>query len=98
MFGSDTGAGVSIAMSATPAVASDASAFSVKVFCTDVKPGNMLVTKSYRLYLIDFDDQFIYDEIDKPIGNRNITFAQLLKEEGKLVFNKWAKKIDKKKY
>ena len=29
-----------------------------KVFCTDVKPGNMLVTKSYRLYLIDFDDQF----------------------------------------
>ena len=29
-----------------------------KVFCIDVKPGNMLVTKSYRLYLIDFDDQF----------------------------------------
>ena len=47
---------------------------------------------------IDFDDQFIYDEIDKPIGERNIQFKQLLKEEGKLVFNKWAEKVDKTEY
>ncbi len=47
---------------------------------------------------INFDDQFIYDEIDKPIGNRNIQFVQLLKEEGKLVFDKWEEKEDKIEY
>jgi len=47
---------------------------------------------------IDFDDQFIYDEIDKPIANRSIPFVRMLKEEGKVVFNRWAEKIDKTKY
>ena len=28
------------------------------VFCTDVKPQNMLVTETKKVYLIDFDDQF----------------------------------------
>lgn len=47
---------------------------------------------------IDFDDQFIYDEIDKPIGNRNIPFVKILQDEGKIVFNKWAAKVDKTEY
>jgi tRNA(Arg) A34 adenosine deaminase TadA len=47
---------------------------------------------------IDFDDQFIYDEIDKPIGNRNIPFIRLLQDEGISVFKKWAKKNDKIEY
>ena len=47
---------------------------------------------------IDFDDQFIYDEIDKPIGDRNIPFIGILKEEGVQVFNQWAAKVDKKEY
>ncbi len=47
---------------------------------------------------IDFDDQFIYDEIDKPIGNRNIPFVKILQEEGVTVFNKWAEKVDKTEY
>ena len=47
---------------------------------------------------IDFDDQFIYDEIDKPIGNRNILFIRLLQDEGISVFKKWAKKNDKIEY
>jgi len=47
---------------------------------------------------IDFDDQFIYDEIEKPIGNRNIPFVKILQEEGVTVFNKWAAKIDKTEY
>ncbi len=47
---------------------------------------------------IDFDDQFIYTEIDQPIGDRSIPFVRLLKEEGKLVFNKWAEKGDKTEY
>jgi tRNA(Arg) A34 adenosine deaminase TadA len=47
---------------------------------------------------IDFDDQFIYDEIDKPIGERNIPFVRILKDEGLQVFNKWAEKTDKTDY
>ena len=47
---------------------------------------------------IDFDDQFIYTELDQPIGERSIPFVRLLKEEGKLVFNKWAEKVDKTEY
>jgi len=47
---------------------------------------------------IDFDDQFIYDEIEKPIGNRNIPFVRILQDEGVLVFNKWAAKVDKTEY
>tara|TARA_R110000787_G_scaffold41071_16_gene101667 strand:+ start:20797 stop:21273 length:477 start_codon:yes stop_codon:yes gene_type:complete len=47
---------------------------------------------------IDFDDQFIYDEIDKPIGKRNIPFVRILKDEGVQVFNKWDEKTDKTDY
>lgn len=47
---------------------------------------------------IDFDDQFIYEEIDKPITVRRIPFKQILQQEGVTVFNKWAKKIDKTEY
>lgn len=47
---------------------------------------------------IDFDDQFIYDEIDKPIGNRNIPFIRLLPDEGLTVFKKWKEKNDKVEY
>ena len=47
---------------------------------------------------IDFDDQFIYDEIEKPIEGRNIPFVSILKEEGVQVFNNWAEKIDKTEY
>jgi len=47
---------------------------------------------------IDFDDQFIYDEIDKPIGKRNIPFVRLLQDEGRVVFKKWAEKEDKTEY
>ena len=47
---------------------------------------------------IDFDDQFIYTEIDQPIGERSIPFVRILKEEGKIVFNKWAEKEDKTDY
>ena len=47
---------------------------------------------------IDFDDQFIYTELDRPIGERSIPFVRILKEEGKIVFNKWAEKEDKTDY
>jgi len=47
---------------------------------------------------IDFDDQFIYDEIDKEKTHRTISFIQLLRKEGKLVFDKWQEKEDKIEY
>lgn len=47
---------------------------------------------------IDFDDQFIYDELDKKIENREIKFVRLLRKEGKSAFDKWRDKIDKTSY
>ena len=47
---------------------------------------------------IDFDDEFIYQEIPLPIDQRKIETVQLLQEEGRLVFNKWAEKNDKTIY
>lgn len=47
---------------------------------------------------IDFDDQFIYDELAKDIEDRTIKFVRLLRKEGQIVFNKWASKNDRIKY
>lgn len=44
---------------------------------------------------IDFDDQFIYDEIAKEMDSRQIEFSQLMQKEGKEVFNTW-KNMDHK--
>ncbi|MBG47335.1 MAG: tRNA-specific adenosine deaminase [Pseudozobellia sp.] len=47
---------------------------------------------------INFDDRFIYDELDKEIGERQIAFIQLLRKEALPVFNAWHTKTDKTKY
>ena len=47
---------------------------------------------------IDFDDQFIYDELEKEIDEREIQFVQLLWKDAIPVFNKWVNKGDKTKY
>lgn len=47
---------------------------------------------------IDFDDQFIYDELDKNIDDRDIKFVRLLRKEAIPVFDKWAEKADKIEY
>lgn len=47
---------------------------------------------------IDFDDQFIYDEIDKGIDNRQIKFIPLLRDEALQVFKNWSVKMDKTEY
>ena len=41
---------------------------------------------------IGFDDHFIYKEIEMDIGNRSIKFINTNREEGKKIFDKWAKK------
>lgn len=47
---------------------------------------------------IDFDDQFIYDELEIPFAQRQIPFEQLLNEEANKAFKQWAEKDDKVKY
>lgn len=45
-----------------------------------------------------FDDQFIYDEIDKDAPERSIPMEQMLREEAQEAFEKWAMKEDKQVY
>lgn len=45
-----------------------------------------------------FDDQFIYEEIDKPREQRSIPMTQALRDEANRVFAEWKEKIDKTHY
>lgn len=47
---------------------------------------------------IDFDDQFIYNELEKPISFRKINFTNLERNKGKLVFKEWQQKENKVEY
>ncbi len=47
---------------------------------------------------IDFDDAFIYKEIELPIDKRSIKTEQLLRDEGLKVFKAWEQKTDKEEY
>lgn len=47
---------------------------------------------------IGFDDQFIYQEIEKPLYQRTIPMEQLLQEEALEGFKAWANKLDKFDY
>jgi guanine deaminase len=45
-----------------------------------------------------FDDDFIYDEIERPIEERRIASINFLRDEGLRVFANWAGKTDKTEY
>jgi len=47
---------------------------------------------------IDFDDSFIYEELDQPIEKRKIPTVQILNKEAIEAFNKWREKEDKIEY
>lgn len=47
---------------------------------------------------IGFNDDFIYREFDVPLQNRQIPAEQLLREEAKVVFDKWRDSEDKIPY
>ena len=47
---------------------------------------------------IDFDDSFIYSEINKNISERKIPMTQMMRDEALKAFELWDKKIDKVKY
>ncbi|HEX8287763.1 MAG TPA: nucleoside deaminase [Pyrinomonadaceae bacterium] len=47
---------------------------------------------------IGFDDQFIYEEIEKNFEHRQMKLVNLMRDEGLTVFENWANKIDKTEY
>ncbi len=47
---------------------------------------------------IGFDDQFIYEEIEKNFENRQMKLVNLMRDQGLTVFVNWANKTDKTKY
>lgn len=47
---------------------------------------------------IDFDDQFIYNELSKEINGRQIPFINILRKEASGVFKNWSRKEDKIEY
>lgn len=47
---------------------------------------------------IGFDDQMIYEELDKPLDSRRIKMKTLLREEALEVFRSWEAKEDKIRY
>ena len=47
---------------------------------------------------IDFDDQFIYDELDLPLNKRNLPMTELLRDEALLAFKLWQENNEKIEY
>ena len=47
---------------------------------------------------IDFDDQFIYEEIERPIKERKLFTEQLLRDEALQGFKKWSESTNKIEY
>ncbi len=47
---------------------------------------------------IKFDDEFIYEEIDKPLTERDLPIEQLLRDEAQEAFIAWKKMDDKIEY
>lgn len=46
----------------------------------------------------NFDDQFIYDELELEIDERKVSFENMIRDEGRHVFQKWMLKADKTEY
>ena len=47
---------------------------------------------------IGFDDRFIYDEIGKPLEDRQMTIINFMREPAFRVFERWMQKSDKTEY
>jgi guanine deaminase len=47
---------------------------------------------------IDFDDDFIYSEVSRPIADRKLNMRQLMRKEALVAFQEWEKKTDKIRY
>src|ERR1051325_868173 len=47
---------------------------------------------------IEFDDDFIYTEVSRPISKRTLKMKQLLRAEALAAFREWERKADKVRY
>ncbi|MBL0128636.1 MAG: nucleoside deaminase [Flavobacteriales bacterium] len=47
---------------------------------------------------IDFDDAFIYAEMERPIGDRKLFTQQLMRDEAQVAFEKWKASTKKIEY
>ncbi len=47
---------------------------------------------------IQFDDQFIYEEIAKPVGERKLFTKQILRNKAQEAFKKWRESTNKTEY
>lgn len=47
---------------------------------------------------IEFDDQFIYEEIERPVGERKLFTQQMMRDEALEAFKKWSENQDKIEY
>ncbi len=47
---------------------------------------------------IGFDDNFIYQELKRPLSKRKIPIQQIMRKEALKIFKEWNKKSDKIKY
>lgn len=47
---------------------------------------------------IDFDDEFLYSEVAKPLKDRSIPIQPLLRDEAQSVFQEWSAKADRVQY
>ncbi len=45
-----------------------------------------------------FDDDFIYEELEKSVEQRQLPIANLMREEAMKVFARWTEKVDKTEY
>ncbi len=48
--------------------------------------------------MVNFNDEFIYEEINRPISERKLPSSQLLREEGLEAFKKWVNSSSKIEY
>ncbi len=47
---------------------------------------------------IEFDDNFIYEELDLPVDSRKLPTIQILRDEALVAFRKWRESTDKIEY
>lgn len=47
---------------------------------------------------IEFDDDFLYDEISRPIKKRSLAMKQILRPKALKVFKMWSEKLNKLRY
>ncbi len=63
------------------------------------RPGQVFYACTRRdAAAVGFDDHLIYQELAKPIGDREKVLLNLLRDEGIALFRDWSAKMDRVEY